>query len=233
MMNTLLTIDWDYFMPYIHMMNTSYMENKSNIENHWYRMYLENKYSGRDITKIMRTADFLNGFWDKISDKFKINKNIKLIVSDSHKEAYYVAKEFECGEVYNIDAHTDLGYGGMESLNFELNCANWLGKLLKEHSVYKGDIVLSPYSMEEPEDFEEINHNFNIEYKSIDNIEKSTEIKAIHICRSGAWTAPWLDCEFQKFINEPSLQCEIRDLPNRVWDIDSINLAKQIECTLF
>ena len=131
-MNTLLTIDWDYFMPYIHMMNTSYMENKSNIENHWYKMYLEKKYLGRDITKTMGTADFLRGFWDKLSDKFKFDYKTKLIVSDSHKEAYYAAKEFDCNEVLNIDAHTDLGYGGMESLNFEVICANWLGKLLKD-----------------------------------------------------------------------------------------------------
>lgn len=232
-MNTLLTIDWDYFMPYIHIMNTSYMENKSNIENHWYKMYLENKYLGRDITKTMGTADFLRGFWDKLSDKFKFDYKTKLIVSDSHKEAYYAAKEFDCREVYNIDAHTDLGYGGMESLNFEVNCANWLGKLFKDHVINKGDIILSPYSMEEPDDFDEINHNFNIEYKGIDAIEESTEVKAIHICRSGAWTAPWLDCEFEEFIKEPGLQCEIRDMPERVWDVDSIDLAKQIECTLF
>lgn len=232
-MNTLLTIDWDYFMPYINMMNTSYMENKSNIENHWYKMYLENKYCGRDITKTMRSADFLNGFWDKLSEKFKFDENTKLIVSDSHKEAYYAAKEFDCNEVLNIDAHTDLGYGGMESLNFEVNCANWLGKLLKDKVIDKGEIVLSPYSIEDPDDFEEINNNFNIEYKDIDAIEENTEVKAIHICRSGAWTAPWLDCEFEEFIKEPGLQCEIRDMPKRVWDVDSIDLAKQIECTLF
>ena len=39
--------------------------------------------------------------------------------------------------------------------------------------------------------------------------------------------------EFEEFIKEPGLQCEIRDMPKRVWDVDSIDLAKQIECTLF
>ncbi|MDO5516335.1 MAG: arginase [Clostridium sp.] len=232
-MNTLLTIDWDYFMPYINMMNTSYMENKSNIINHWYKMYLENKSLGKDITKTMRSADFLNAFWDKLREKFKFDNNTKLIVSDSHKEAYYAAKEFDCDEVLNIDAHTDLGYGGMESLDFEVNCANWLGKLLKDKAIDKGEIILSPYSIEDPHDFEEINNNFDIEYKDIETIEEDSDIKAIHICRSGAWTAPWLDCEFKKFIEESGLKYEIRDMPERIWDVDSIDLAKQIECTLF
>lgn len=231
-MNTLLTIDWDYFMPYIKMMNTSYMENKSNIINHWYKMYLENICLGKDITKTMRCGKLLNGFWDKLREKFKFNKNTTIIVSDSHKEAYYAAKEFDCNEVLNIDAHTDLGYGGIESLNFEVNCANWLGKLLKEKAIDKGEIVLSPYSIEEPHDFNEINNYFDIEYKEIDTIG-DTDIKAIHICRSGAWTAPWLDDEFEKFIKEPGFQYEIKDMPKRLWDVNSIDLAKQIECILF
>lgn len=232
-MNTLLTIDWDYFMPYISMMNTSYMENKSNIINHWYKMYLENKSFGRDLTQIMRSADFLKGFWDRLRKKFKYDKDMKMIVSDSHKEAYYVAKEFECKEVINIDAHTDLGYGGMESLNFEVNCANWLGKLFKDKVIDKGEILLSPYSAEEPDDFQEINNSFNIQYKDIDSIEENLDVKAIHVCRSGAWTAPWLDCEFDEFVRELGFHYEVRNLPNRKWDIDSIDLAKQIECTLF
>ena len=198
-MNTLLTIDWDYFMPYISMMNTSYMENKSNIINHWYKLYLENKSLGKDLTKIMRSAGFLRGFWDRLYNKFNYDKDVKMIVTDSHKEAYYVAKEFECKEVFNIDAHTDLGYGGMESLNFEV-------------------------SAEEPDDFEEINNNFNIEYKEVENIEVNSDVKAIHICRSGAWTAPWLDCEFEEFIKESGLQYEIKDMPKRIWDVKSINL---------
>lgn len=232
-MNTLLTIDWDYFMPYISMMNTSYMENKSNIINHWYKLYLENKSLGKDLTKIMRSAGFLRGFWDRLYNKFNYDKDVKMIVTDSHKEAYYVAKEFECKEVFNIDAHTDLGYGGMESLNFEVNCANWLGKLFEDKVIDKGEILLSPYSAEEPDDFEEINNNFNIEYKEVENIEVNSDVKAIHICRSGAWTAPWLDCEFEEFIKESGLQYEIKDMPKRIWDVKSINLAKQIECTLF
>ena len=93
--------------------------------------------------------------------------------------------------------------------------------------------LLSPYSAEEPDDFEEINNNFNIEYKEVENIEVNSDVKAIHICRSGAWTAPWLDCEFEEFIKESGLQYEIKDMPKRIWDVKSINLAKQIECTLF
>ena len=36
--------------------------------------------------------------------------------------SYSVAKDNGCSNVYLFDAHADLGYGGLPSLNFELNC---------------------------------------------------------------------------------------------------------------
>lgn len=226
----LLTIDWDYFMPYIGEMNTSYLENKRNIERHWYKMYLENKQIGKDITTRLKTGDILDNFWDKLRLNFYFKRDTKLIVSDSHKIAYDIVKDNECTEVCNIDSHTDLGYGGIPSLDFEVNCANWLGKLFKDKIIRKSNIILSPYSVEKPADFKEINNKYNIEYNDRDI---NMDIDIVHICRSGAWTAPWLDNEFYKFINDSNLEYEIIDCEKRVWDADNIQLSKQIECMLF
>ena len=41
-----------------------------------------------------------------------------------------------------------LGYGGLASLHFELNCANWLGKLFKDNIVKRANIFYSPYTLE-------------------------------------------------------------------------------------
>ena len=49
---------------------------------------------------------------DKHKNIFDLNNIEKVIVSDSHKVAYELAKVAKCEEVYNFDSHTDLGYGG-------------------------------------------------------------------------------------------------------------------------
>ena len=231
--NTLLTIDWDYFMTYIEQMNISYLDNKRCIDNHWYKLYLENIKDGIDITKTMKIGQALNGFWDNINKVFNIDKNCKLIISDSHKIAYKIAVNMNCNEVYNFDAHTDLGYGGLISLDFEVNCANWLGRLLKDKIIKRANIILSPYSGESRDEFEEINKEFNISYQGINDISEDSIIKTIHICRSGAWTPPWLDNKFFDFINNTGMEAKYIDFEKRIWDVDSIRLADKINYLIF
>ncbi|MCG0276784.1 MAG: hypothetical protein L5655_11655 [Thermosediminibacteraceae bacterium] len=49
-----------------------------------------------------------------------------------------------CRAVYLFDAHADLGYGGLSSLNFEVDCSNWLGKLFKDELIEEATIVYMP-----------------------------------------------------------------------------------------
>lgn len=233
MKKSLLTIDWDYFMPYINQFNVSCLENRRNIDKHWYKIYLQNKERGIDITREMRVGHIVNNFWQKINDKFIIPKDIKVVISDSHKYAYDIAKREKCTRVFNFDAHTDLGYGGLESLQFEVNCANWLGRLLKDNIIDEADIVLSPYSAENSEEFSEINDKYNVKYPIVREMNEEVTIDAIHVCRSGAWTAPWLDDEFFKFVNEISNNIEYMEFEKRVWNVENISLADRIEYMLF
>ena len=233
MKNTLITIDWDYFMPYISKFNVSCLENKRNIQNNWYKLYLENKMNGIDITKTMKTGQALEGFWEKINNVFNIAKKCNLIVSDSHKIAYRVAKEIQCDKVYNFDSHTDLGYGGLESLDFEVNCANWLGRLLKDNIIKCANIILSPYTGENRSEFKELNMKYLVKYNTIDEIAEDSIIDTIHICRSGAWTPPWLDNEFFSFINYNGMEIKYIEFEKRNWDIKNITLADKIEYMIF
>ena len=232
-MKALLTIDWDYFMPYVGYFNLSYLENRRNIDKHWYKLYLEKKQCGIDITKEMVVGKEKDNFWTNISKYFNFSSIDKIIVSDSHKIAYDLAKVTKCEEVYNFDSHTDLGYGGLESLNYEVNCANWLGKLLNEGWVRRGNIILSPYTSEKEEYFKEINESFDILYKEIDELEPQVQVNTLHVCRSGAWTAPWLDNEFREFIKGINKKIEYKEYMDREWNINNITLADQIEYLLF
>lgn len=232
MSNVLISIDWDYFMPYIRTWNVSYLENKKNIDKQWYKIFIKNKLKGIDVTKSMNVGIEIYSFWTKIKKCFRFTDKTIIIVSESHKMSYQIAEENYCREVYSFDAHSDLGYGGIDSLNYELNCANWLGKLLKNSLIDRANIIYSSYSAENPEDFKEINQLYNIVYRSWETLGKNISASIIHICRSGAWTAPWLDDKFFSFIKEAGFKYKVIDCFKRDWNPDKINLSEQIDYML-
>jgi hypothetical protein len=224
----LLSVDWDYFI-YTKKENWgSYLENNKNVVSLWYKRFYQFKMQGRNLEEAFQLSNEVGNFWDRIRKKFKFSNDIKVYVSDSHALSYNIAKNKGCTSVYLFDAHADLGYGGLPSLNFELNCANWLGKLLQDRVVHEANIIYSPYSMERPEDFAEINKSFNVKYLVWDDIPDDIEISAIHICRSGAWTPPWFDEKFFKFVEETGVLVKNIGCSPRKWDIENINLSDQI-----
>jgi len=224
----LLSIDWDYFI-YTRNQWGSYIENNKSLIDSWYKRYIQAKARGEDIQKAFRLSSELDGFWAKIKKCFKFVTNIKTYVSDSHALSYGIAKENNCNVVYLFDSHADLGYGGLSALDFEVNCSNWLGRLLKEKQVEKAYIFYSPFTEEKPENFKPMNKMYNISYCNFkDLVGKYIAVLAIHICRSGAWTPPWLDRKFYRFIDGLGLPYEIMDCPERKWDPEEIRLADQI-----
>ena len=142
-MANILSIDWDYFIPLKKGWSGSYIENKRNRYAIWYQRYFEAKEYGEDLeSSITVDNKLMENFIETLRLKFNIEKDAKLYVSDSHKMAYYIAKEYKCKSIYSFDAHTDLGYGGLPSLQFEINCANWLGKLMNDSIIETAYIIL-------------------------------------------------------------------------------------------
>ena len=195
----LLSIDWDYFIFTKDNLWGSYTENSRNLIDLWYKRYIQEKVRGKDIQKLFRLSPEMDIFWEKIKKRFRFLKDIKVYISDSHALSYNIAKENNCNIVYLFDFHSDLGYGGLLSLDFEVNCSNWLGKLLKDGIIKEANIIYSPYTTEKPEDFCSINRIYNVRYRDFNNLNKGINVSAIHICRSGAWTPPWLDKKFIQF----------------------------------
>ncbi|MCY6957273.1 arginase [Clostridium brassicae] len=230
MRNILLSIDWDYFVKIKREWCGSYIENDTNLKYRWYKRYLDEKRKGINIEKKVILGAGVNSFWKKIFKHFNISKKTPLYISDSHKFSYNIGEKYNCKEVYLFDAHSDLGYGGLESLKFEVNCANWLGKLFVENIVKDAKIIYSPYSFEESEDFKEINETFNINYIDMSEIGMDIKVSAIHICRSGAWTPPWMDKHFYKFINEAKLHYREIEKMERKWNLKELNLSDAIMC---
>lgn len=228
MRKCLLSVDWDYFIYAGNECCGSYIENNKNIINLWYKRYIQNKIQGKNIKKSFLLSNEVYNFWTKIKKKFSIDNSTKLYVSDSHAVSYYVAKENNCNEVFLFDAHSDLGYGGISSLNFEVNCANWLGKLLKNSIINKTSIIYSPFTMERVEDFKDIKNNYNVNFIDFEELEENINVQAIHICRSGAWTPPWFDENFEEFINELNLEYKKIECPNRKWQPENLSFSDEV-----
>ena len=173
MKKCLLSIDCNYFI-YTKNDNLGFCsENKKSLIDLWYKRYIQAKARGRDIQKEFKLSLEIGTFWNKIRKCFKFVKDIKVYVSDSHALSYKIAKENDCKAVYLFDAHADLGYGGFSSLNFEVNCSNWLGKLMKEEKIKEANIFYSPYTAEKPEHFKTMNSIYNIRYYDFNDLGKS------------------------------------------------------------
>lgn len=230
--NSLLSIDWDYFISLDNENCVSSIENKRAIIDSWYKRYLQAKYQGENIQKGFQLSSEADKFWQVMKESFEFDSHIHVFVSDSHALSYEIAQEYNCDDVYLFDAHSDLGYGGLSSLDFEVNCANWLGKLLKNNKVDEAHIIYGPYSAEKPENFEEMNHLYHIEYPKLKELQTKSntksKISAIHICRSGAWTPPWLDNKFAEFIHKIGIPYTVIECPTRYWNPQVLTYADQL-----
>lgn len=224
----LLSVDWDYFIYSGYRNFGSYVENKRTIIDLWYKRYILSKRKGEDIRRYFRLSKDFQSFWHKIKGTFGLIKGIKVYVSDSHALSYQIALDNKCNTVYLFDSHADLGYGGLESLKFEVNCGNWLGKLFIDKKIDKAHIIYSPFTLEKPHYFNFINKLYNINYPKLEDLDTGIDIDVIHIARSGAWTPPWYDEEFFKFINSLRLPYKIVDCPIRRWDPGKISFADEI-----
>ncbi|HHW21476.1 MAG TPA: arginase [Clostridiaceae bacterium] len=228
MKKCLLSVDWDYFIYTCKDDWGSLIENSKSLVDLWYKRYLQEKARGRDIQASFRLSSERDTFWKRIKERFCFDKDTKAYVTDSHVWSYRLAKETNCRIVCLFDAHSDLGYGGLSALSFEVNCSNWLGKLLKEKQVYKAHIFYSPYTREKPEHFKPFNKIYNISYDHFEEWDENLRVSVIHICRSGAWTPPWLDNKFYGFIEAMGLPYAIIDCPKRIWKPENISLSDQI-----
>ena len=58
------------------------------------------------------------------------------------------------------------------------------------------------------------------------------EVAAIHICRSGAWTPPWLDAKFYNFVQGLNMPYRILECPERNWAPGKLTLSEKIDYLL-
>jgi hypothetical protein len=202
-----ITVDWDYFVPENPLWDIQHAETTLHRSLLWYSRYC--------IKDQFIVTDEVKGFWDRIRSWADITDAV-LSVSDSHGTAITTALT-EVDTIVLFDQHHDC-WPHKAKGNDVAYCDTWLRCWL-ELSKQRQVIWVKPEFPKEyfdpevefpvPEDFKD---QFTcVTQKTFDAKKlglKESEIDSIHICRSGAWTPPWLDERFIQFVQETCLYPE-------------------------
>ena len=195
----IVNVDWDYFFPDISRFDLGHKETEFFIAKMWsLRAHLVDILvpSGHEV------------FWNLL--KTVGIEPYKITISESHAHCVEtVLKSWNTFPLETVmvvfDQHLDAAHRGEY-----VDCENWLLKLLEEIKSYGGFMtvlyVMPGFSLEEysqivPKKWMGWVHLMN--FSQFMEYMKNEEIVNLpgFVCRSGAWTPPWCDDEFDKFVN--------------------------------
>lgn len=204
----LLTVDFDYFFP---------MPAPDDYDN-WQLYDWGQKEASFFIGPIwtIRASGFLragmelptvNDEWRTFSERFTFSDEFTtLYVGESHVSAAGLLHEgFDA--IWLYDAHHDAGYQGAEQVakireEEQVDCENWMIAYHLWGGVEPEDMhvryprwktwALDPDSGE-PEPA------IPVDRKMDDGQDNEVVFDGLYICRSGAWTPPWCDDQFDQF----------------------------------
>lgn len=199
-MKTLLTVDWDYFVPIRPEWDLSHREAGFFLKPIWaFRIGLYDHIS---------TTGSENGFWSRLESKIPVADGATW-VSDSHLYAYSLLRGID--HVVLVDTHHDCWKRAVRNA---IECSDWLGVWLRAGKNRRATWVKSEASdgsFSLPDGLKgkvrEIHESDDWKVKGIDRV---------HVCRSGCWTPPWLDRKFIEFVE--SRGCRYVSQQEGDWD---------------
>lgn len=172
-------------------------------------------------------------FWSR----FTFSEDAELFLADSHKAAIAPVVAEGITEVWSWDAHHDAGYDQAALLTVmndqRVSCQDWmLGYTLTNGLKGKDLHVRYPqwraYALEdEPEPPLK-----GIDRAVDDGAPVDLVFDRVFIARSGAWTPPWVDEQFQTFVDNAPLEVtEVLDDMElvRPWDYEEMRTQMKAE----
>lgn len=184
-LKTLLTVDWDYFVPERPEFDLGHSESLAFLDMMWRsRVGLldQIKADGAEI-----------GFWDRLGASLKGAG--PTYVSDSHLYAYSLLSGID--HVLLVDAHHDCWQEdslGISKGEGKIYCHNWLRAWLGKGKRRRVTWVCPEWS----KGWFEVPKDLKGRVSIVDKVEG--KIDRVHVCRSGCWTPPWLDKQFIGFV---------------------------------
>lgn len=217
-MRTLLTVDWDAFIPEPIEADMGHRESRLFREQMWMtgcRNWL------RDI---MIPSDYAApSFWNSLDVPH--GWSAPRYLSDSHVVGFELCKKHDIECVVIVDQHHDLWpYNANDGGEGEIHCGNWLRaavELLNVRSIiwfspafsHCNDPVMISSLRDEMSSKGATFHHYDIKHFakwSGDGTGGKLRVDAVHVCRSSCWTPPWCDRDFRKFVSRLH-PCDILD----------------------
>lgn len=214
-MNVALSIDWDFFFDDSDM-DWGHREAPFFIETIWESRALDFKMADKDYC-----AYAPKGVGEFLHMLKTLNlKPPAVYVSESHLYANPLFMGFTPNLLVNFDAHADMSPKHPQYLD----CENWLYWLLKRKPRMKAVWVFPEHSFlsmrkrelidrainlsEEVGDLAKLPNFSYVQYSEFEDYWKrmtgTQQVMLSYICRSGAWTPPWADEDFDKFVGTVS-----------------------------
>lgn len=191
-MTTILSVDWDYFFPKAADYDWAHREADFFLDLIWTtRVASRNIFNGDyAFDHYIPSRLKLKGFWGKVCP----NPPGLLVIAESHSDMYKVLELYENSWVINYDAHHDFAYNDFS----DVACDNWAYFGHKNKLISQYDLVVPPWWRKK---HGKVRYGIDKKIKFHHELISCTEVDALFICRSSAWTPPWWDDEWLKFIN--------------------------------
>lgn len=215
-----LSIDWDSFIPEMQEWDFGHSEgHHPDLQMALWQIRAASSLArGQDLRKLtaFRENQHPDDFCSDLARKgFKL-EGAEIAVAESHM---YAASWFTeargvdgvaSPNIVHFDAHHDLGYQGMQSLNDHVrkqraDAGNWLGVFLRLFPRTKATLVLSSWK---PDVVAETlkqapmtpSVRKRVTVQQWPELPAGGQVTRVFVCRSGAWSPPWHDRAFADFI---------------------------------
>lgn len=195
-MKSLLTIDWDFFVPEKAEYDLGHAESL---------LFLDMMWRSRGaLVDLIKTNGAEKGFWSLVGAS--TDRAGSTFVSDSHAFAYGLLRGID--HVLLVDAHHDCWESdtlGVDKASRGVYCHNWLREWLRGSKKRRATWVRPEWSKD----------SFTLPEDMAGKVTIVSEVKdwgamgiaRVHACRSGCWTPPWLDRQFIEFVEARGRRC--------------------------
>ena len=202
----LLSVDWDFFFP-VPEIDKEFLYDWGHSENPSIPNSILWNIRGVDFIQRNKPLPLTSGeelnFWER----FCFVPDVALYYADSHFNIYSAKVRKNITEIWNFDAHHDSYQTEKQMLDKGLiTCENWATLFssigIKVNTVYP---QWKKWAIKEDKP------KGTIEKRRVDNKNKFQEhFDRIFVCRSGAWTPPWIDKYFWDFITKCPVKNKIK-----------------------
>ncbi len=227
----ILDIDFDVFVKESEFHDYGFREAPFFINDMWHIRAitaLANPVQPVDITtELTIDHNLMNRVLQFVS---RLKRPIVWGVSDSHMNAYhyiedhvqdYPEKTYKFADgIIHIDRHPDVD----EIKDNTIHAGNWLECFVKATKVYWIPQSLSDYYV----DKDKVRGKMLIKPITFLTTVRPERITGLYLCRSGAWTPPWLDKDFREFEKKiidrlgPATYHYPPEPTDREWNMDEI-----------